>query len=126
MFFFPPGDFSAGSSFQIRVFPANGIPMVPVTPSEITCPCSPRGCRPAGWQLEELSLLRNRGGGISRRELSRGGGGGTGSGSTAYINGARKLNLFLLAGATTSSKRVEKYVSPCACFSLVIDICKFT
>lgn len=83
-------------------------------------------CQPAGRQLGGLSLLRNWGGGISRRELSRVGGSGAGSGSTAYINGARKLNLFLLAGATTSCKGVEKYVSPCACFSLVIDICKFT
>ena len=83
-------------------------------------------CQLAGRQLGELSLLRNRGGGISRRELNCVGGGGTGSGSKAYINGARKLNLFLLAGAATSCKGVEKYVSPCACFSLVIDICEFT
>lgn len=53
-------------------------------------------------------------------------GGRPGSWFTAYINGARKLNLFLLARAAASCKRVEKYVSPCACFSLVIDICKFT
>lgn len=53
-------------------------------------------------------------------------GGRPGSWFTAYINGARKLNLFLLARAAASCKRVEKYVSPCVCFSVVIDICKFT
>ena len=28
--FFPPGDFSAGTSFQIKVLPANRVPTVPL------------------------------------------------------------------------------------------------
>lgn len=46
--------------------------------------------------------------------------GSLGSWLTAYITGARDLNLFLLARATASCERVEKYVSVCF-FSLVID-----
>lgn len=112
-----PGDFSTATSFITETGPL--IPCdtlckpVSLQPERLEALCA--ASRPAGQQ--DLCLLRNQGSGINRPVLSPSPQWCAGQLVHCLHNRAGELDLFLLAGATASCDRVEKYVCVCVFFS---------